>query len=126
MPELPEVQTVVVTLQPKLQGRRITGVQLARQDIVQPEDADLVSLLTGRIVQSIQRRGKRIIMTLDDSNRFFFHLGMTGGLTVQHADEAVPPHTHLILSLQEPIPGLMKMPEQSSSALCCQGQALLP
>lgn len=101
MPELPEVQTVVTTLKPRLQGRRIAAVRLARRDIVQPEDVDLPALLSGRTVRSVDRRGKRIVITLDDSNRFFIHLGMTGRLTACEASEPVPPHTHLTLELED-------------------------
>lgn len=95
MPELPEVQTVVTTLRPKLLGRRVRAVYLHRRDIVQPPDADLVRDLTGRVVRSIGRRGKRIIFVLDDDARFFIHLGMTGRLVIASAQAAAPAHTHL-------------------------------
>src|SRR5690242_1880268 len=99
MPELPEVQTIVTTLRPRLLGRIIAEVQLARQDIVQPPDADLRALLQGRSVRDIMRRGKRIIIALDNGHRFFIHLGMTGRLTIEASTEPVMPHTHLILAL---------------------------
>ncbi|MDB5358697.1 MAG: formamidopyrimidine-DNA glycosylase [Phycisphaerales bacterium] len=99
MPELPEVQTVVATLRPRLVGRRLAAVRLIRQDIVEPAGTDLPALLTGRSVRAIDRRGKRIIITLDDGNRFFIHLGMTGQLTVVDAATAVQPHTHLLVDL---------------------------
>ena len=73
MPELPEVQTVVVTVRPKLMGRRILRVTLTREDIVQPAGTDLPSLLNGRSFTEIARRGKRIVVTLDNGNRFFIH-----------------------------------------------------
>lgn len=95
MPELPEVQTVVTTLRPRLLGRKIRAVHLHRLDIVQPPDADLVSGLTGRVVRHIERRGKRIIFILDDDARFFIHLGMTGRLVIAPASAKSPPHTHL-------------------------------
>jgi formamidopyrimidine-DNA glycosylase len=99
MPELPEVQTVVATLRPRLVGRRLAAVRLIRQDIVEPAGTDLPALLTGRSVRAIDRRGKRIIITLDDGNRFFIHLGMTGQLTVVDAATTVQPHTHLLVDL---------------------------
>ena len=95
MPELPEVQTVVATLRPRLVGRKIRSVTLSRQDIVTPAGHDLVTCLTGRTIRDIARRGKRIVFTLDDANRFYIHLGMTGQLTVVDATTAVAPHTHL-------------------------------
>ncbi|MDB5289634.1 MAG: formamidopyrimidine-DNA glycosylase [Phycisphaerales bacterium] len=99
MPELPEVETVVTTLRPRLIGRRIASVRLARQDILTPTDIDLPALLTGRSVEQIQRRGKRIVLTLDDGNRFYIHLGMTGQLTMADPAAEVLPHTHLVVDL---------------------------
>lgn len=101
MPELPEVQTVVSTIRPKLVGRRILHVALARTDIVQPPGTDLPRLLDSRAFADVARRGKRIIVTLDNANRFFIHLGMTGRLTVCERGEPVLPHTHLTVELDE-------------------------
>ena len=99
MPELPEVQTVVTTLAPRVVGRTIRAVTRLRPDIVTPAGADLASALAARRVESIARRGKRIVFTLDDANRFYIHLGMTGQLTVATADTPLPGHTHLELDL---------------------------
>ena len=100
MPELPEVQTVVDTLKKRLLGAKITATRLSRRDVLDPPDADLPALLMGRFVRSIDRRGKRIIFTLDDTNRFFIHLGMSGRLSVNSAADPVVAHTHLILDVQ--------------------------
>src|SRR5438132_2407202 len=99
MPELPEGQTVVNTLTARLLGARICAVGLNRQDIVAPLGTDLVAYLTDRTIAAIDRRGKRIVFTLDDGNRFFIHLGMTGRLTIESPDGPVQKHTHLILEL---------------------------
>ena len=95
MPELPEVQTVVTTLRPRIIGRTIRSVTLSRTDIVTPAGFDLVTRLTGRTITQVARRGKRIVFTLDDANRFYIHLGMTGQLTVAKAASPPAPHTHL-------------------------------
>jgi formamidopyrimidine-DNA glycosylase len=97
MPELPEVQTVVTTLRPRLTGAKITAVHLNRTDILSPADTDLAPLLTGRSITSIDRRAKRIVFTLDDGNRFYIHLGMTGQLTVEPPDAPLKNHTHFVL-----------------------------
>lgn len=99
MPELPEVQTVVTTLAPKLVGRRIKSVVHVRGDIVDPQTCDLLGCLTGRKIKSLHRRAKRIIFTLDDGNAFYIHLGMTGRLSVDPPNEVIQPHTHLVVHL---------------------------
>lgn len=97
MPELPEVETVVRTLRPKLLGRKINGVDLRRPDILRPAGFDLPGELSGRVIRSIDRRGKRIIFGLDNANRFYVHLGMSGQLMVERPEVAVRNHTHLII-----------------------------
>lgn len=101
MPELPEVQTVVNTLRPKLLGRKIVRVQLNRQDIVSPSDIDLSKLLTGRSITDIVRRGKRIVFTLDTHERFYVHLGMSGRLGMHSSDQPLARHTHLIIGFKD-------------------------
>lgn len=101
MPELPEVQTVVNTISPELTGRRITGVDLRRSDIVDPADIDLASLLNGRKIARIWRRAKRIMFELADGNRFYIHLGMSGQLKLADADKPIIKHTHLILTFDQ-------------------------
>ena len=99
MPELPEVQTVVTTLRPKVQGRAIRAVVWVRPDIVTPLGLDLAARVCGKSVRSVERRGKRIVFTLDDGNRFYIHLGMTGRLSVDAPDAPLAAHTHLELDL---------------------------
>lgn len=101
MPELPEVQTVVTTLRPRLLGRRISRVSLGRTDILTPPDADLPRLLAGRTFTDVHRRAKRIMFTLDDGSAWYIHLGMTGRLTLDPRDADLPPHTHLLLDLAD-------------------------
>src|SRR5882724_11165867 len=99
MPELPEVQTVVNTLLPRLLKRQIVRVAHLRSDIVSPKAFDLTVHLTNRTVNDIHRRAKRIVFTLDDGNRFYIHLGMTGRLTIEEGVAQRLPHTHLTLEL---------------------------
>jgi formamidopyrimidine-DNA glycosylase len=100
MPELPEVQTIVQTLA-KLAGRWIDAVRVNRQDVIRPAQFDLAAHLVGRTISQISRRGKRIIFLLDDGNRFFIHLGMSGQLMLQNPDAPIQPHTHVIVELQQ-------------------------
>src|SRR5262245_7743879 len=99
MPELPEVQTVVTTLAPRVVGRRIIRVVHARGDMITPSGFDLPAALRNRTVSALTRRGKRIVFQMDDANAFFVHLGMTGRLSVDAADTPLEPHTHLVFEL---------------------------
>jgi formamidopyrimidine-DNA glycosylase len=97
MPELPEVQTVVNTLAPRIVGQRISRVEVVRADVIRPAEIDLARRVTDRSVTAIVRRGKRIVVTIDSDDVFYFHLGMTGRLTVEQPAQPIAKHTHLVL-----------------------------
>lgn len=99
MPELPEVQTVVDTLSRRVVGATITRVDLARGDIVTPAGCDLCAALAGRRIVGVTRRAKRIVIELDDGNRFYVHLGMSGRLTVEPHRSPRAKHTHCVIEL---------------------------
>src|SRR5689334_2250678 len=101
MPELPEVQTVVSTLRPRISGVRVKRVRLHRADIVSPAGTDLAPLLEGRAITGVERRAKRIVFTVDGCDQFYVHLGMTGQLTVEAATAPVRTHTHLVVELEK-------------------------
>ena len=101
MPELPEVQTVVDTLRPAVVGRTVMGVDARRPDIVVPAAADLARGIVGRTIVDVTRRAKRIVFRLDDGNRFYVHLGMTGRLTLDPPGAPLLPHTHVVWTLDD-------------------------
>ena len=98
MPELPEVETVVRTLRPRLVGATVSCVTLFRRDIVKSLAIDVPQQLVGRSFQGVLRRGKKILLLLDHGT-VCIHLGMSGQLTLEHPDAPLRPHTHLVLSL---------------------------
>jgi formamidopyrimidine-DNA glycosylase len=99
MPELPEVETIVRSLHPKAVGRTIDAVRVLRPDIIQPANLDLALKIKSRTIVHLHRRGKKIVFELDDANRFYIHLGMSGRLTIDPPDSPIRPHTHLILQI---------------------------
>jgi formamidopyrimidine-DNA glycosylase len=81
MPELPEVETIVSDLRPQVQGRQITGVRSLSPEIWElPADVDGCSLILGTRVVAVQRRGKLIVIGLDNGWHLLIHLRMTGQL----------------------------------------------
>jgi len=98
MPELPEVETVCRGLADRLLGRRFTHVDVRRPDLRIPFPTDLAARLKGRRIESIGRRGKYILIHLDDAQVVIAHLGMSGRMIF---GEWAPqgPHDHLVLSI---------------------------
>ncbi len=101
MPELPEVETVVRDLRPLLVGRRIRSVWVGRPALRTPWKAAWNKRLVGRQVGTVRRRGKWIVLELDDGQRLVVHLGMTGQLTATPAGAPVEGHTHRIFDLDD-------------------------
>jgi formamidopyrimidine-DNA glycosylase len=99
VPELPEVETVVRDLRPLLVGGRLAGVRVSRLALRKKWQPGWKGRLNGRRVDVIHRRGKWIIIVLDDGGHLVVHLGMTGQLTVVPAGTALAPHTHLVFPL---------------------------
>ena len=99
MPELPEVETVVRELRPRLVGRRLTQVQVGSKPLRRQWSAAWETALAGKFVKEVWRRGKWIVLQLDNGLHLVFHLGMTGQLTVKPAKEPAEPHTHMIIRL---------------------------
>ena len=91
MPELPEVETVRRTLAPHLMGRTIVGVEVGTYlPVIGPRSPEeLAGLLTGRAIGRVHRRGKYLLIDLDDRSGVIVHLRMTGALSV--VDRDTPP-----------------------------------
>jgi formamidopyrimidine-DNA glycosylase len=101
VPELPEVETVVRDLRPALVGRRLIGVRAGRERLRKPWVKSWGPLLSGRCVEEIRRRGKWIVIGLDEGLSLVVHLGMTGQLTAVPGETPVADHTHLVFDLDD-------------------------
>jgi formamidopyrimidine-DNA glycosylase len=91
MPELPEVETVVRTLAPRVVGRHIVELRvLSRRVVPRP-----ISRAVGGTIRAVRRLGKHILFELD-RGILDIHLGMTGALV---AGGEPGPHTRAWLRL---------------------------
>ena len=97
MPELPEVETVVRSLAPHLVGRRIVGASFTSKFVTPGDRKKLASRVAGRTVLKLERRGKFILITLDEG-LLVVHLGMTGKLLI---NGAAGEHTYGVFHLDQ-------------------------
>jgi len=90
MPELPEVETIVRQLRPRLVGRRLLRVEVRwARSIARPSVRKFCDGLAGRRIDALRRRGKFFVLDLDDGCALVGHLRMTGRLVVgRRPDEA--------------------------------------
>ncbi len=77
MPELPEVETIRRQLEPRLVGRTITEADSHWSDKFTPAVAAI-----GHSILSCSRRGKFLLVGLDNEQDLIIHLGMTGVLRI--------------------------------------------
>ncbi len=83
MPELPEVETICRQLEPELVGRRIESVEILDPRWSRPDaPAKVARRLGGRTIDSVGRRGKYILVGLDDGATLVMHLRMTGNVVI--------------------------------------------
>jgi formamidopyrimidine-DNA glycosylase len=97
MPELPEVETIVRELSPRLQGRHIVTAEILNSRIVRHSRSDLSDVLAGRRIEQVGRHGKFIVVRLD-LGYLTVHLGMTGQLLF---NAARTPYTRAVLQLDD-------------------------
>src|SRR6185312_4511292 len=91
MPELPEVETVRLGLEPVLRGRRFVHVEQRRPDLRFPLPERFAERLAGRTVERLERRAKYILVHLDQGEVLAVHLGMTGRFSVSSASPRTSP-----------------------------------
>ncbi|MCZ2154466.1 MAG: bifunctional DNA-formamidopyrimidine glycosylase/DNA-(apurinic or apyrimidinic site) lyase [Bryobacterales bacterium] len=85
MPELPEVETVVRSLIPRLKGATIERVAMSDSRVFRNGQADLEARLPGSRILSVRRFGKNILFDLEPA-LLRIHLGMTGRLLFDPVD----------------------------------------
>jgi formamidopyrimidine-DNA glycosylase len=94
VPELPEVETTRRGIAPHVIGRRITAVTVRNPRLRYPVTGRLASLLTGREVAAVERRGKYLWLSCGDG-ALILHLGMSGSLCVVPDARPVRKHDHV-------------------------------
>jgi formamidopyrimidine-DNA glycosylase len=90
MPELPEVESLRLSLVPYIVGQKILNVEVLHTKIVSGRGtkrvgsdeakSKFVSSISGRKITSLSRRAKNIIINLDNDAVIVVHLKMTGQL----------------------------------------------
>ena len=104
MPELPEVETVRSQLQPQLAGRRIMQSWARLPRITQPSIEGFIAATQGQTILEARRRAKQLYFPLESGSNLLIHLGMTGRLHVENAQQdfdaaSLHKHIHAVLRL---------------------------
>jgi formamidopyrimidine-DNA glycosylase len=101
MPELPEVETIVRCLRPRLIGRRIEALRVLFPPLLRFNGDSPLTPSKGTQLIGLRRRGKMILMDFSDGRSLLFHLKMTGQLFLCLTKIPVDRHTRLVMSFQK-------------------------
>ncbi len=80
MPELPEVQTIVNDLEKKVVGLTIVDVWSDYKQAVRPNFSKFKKGIVGQKIISTDRKGKHLVIHLDNNHSIVIHLKMIGHL----------------------------------------------
>jgi formamidopyrimidine-DNA glycosylase len=86
MPELPEVETTRRAIEPVLIGNTFTNIDVLRPNMTL-FDPSFGDRLRGKAVQSVVRKGKYLILQLNDPHVLILHLKMSGRLGLRKPDD---------------------------------------
>ena len=88
MPELPEVETIKRQLTRKISGKKIIEVIITRKKLIKEiPPQTFPSKVEGKSIKEVSRRGKVIIVKLEDKLFLIFHLRISGWLILSEKIE---------------------------------------
>ena len=83
MPELPEVETIVRDLRPRLAGRKLTTPRLHHRDVLRRVSPHrLIRTLDRNRITAVERRAKHVVLLLASGHRLVIQPRMTGNLLI--------------------------------------------
>ncbi|NWG85929.1 MAG: bifunctional DNA-formamidopyrimidine glycosylase/DNA-(apurinic or apyrimidinic site) lyase [Hydrogenophilaceae bacterium] len=125
MPELPEVETVRRGLMPHIVGHRLRGARVRHPQLRWPVPAKLDSLIKGQRIGALERRGKYLILQLENGG-LLLHLGMSGSLRLVDAGTPPEKHDHVDLLLDSGQALRLRDPRRFGAVLWCEEPASHP
>jgi len=100
MPELPEVETVVRTLEKQIKNKKIEAIDIYYPNIIEGDIDSFKKSLIGQHFNKFLRRGKFLLFELDDYT-LVAHLRMEGKFFIYKEKTEKSKHTHIIFKLSD-------------------------
>ncbi|PYP58973.1 MAG: hypothetical protein DMD40_04070 [Gemmatimonadetes bacterium] len=83
MPELPEVETIVREIAPRLEGSLVARAELRKSDVLREVSKPrLINTLRGNTIEQVYRRAKHVVFRLSSGHRMIIQPRMTGSVIV--------------------------------------------
>ena len=102
MPELPEVELVAKSLDKLVKGRQIITAELLREKL-SPDNSpsEFAEKLKNSTINFVHRRGKHVLIDLNNYKTLLVHLRMTGRFMLLPTDQENPKHSHAIFYFED-------------------------
>ena len=102
MPEMPEVEIIRRYLDKQTAGKKIMDLDIRLPRMIKwPDTEGFRAMVTGQTIKGMNRRGKYLLMELDNGNEVVFHLRMTGRLVFEPTGKTTDSHARVIFHLQD-------------------------
>jgi formamidopyrimidine-DNA glycosylase len=101
MPELPEVETIARSLEPRIIGRAISGIELLYRPLLRGRGKKTLETLRGRRVSRVRRRGKMLLVECEGRWTLVFHLKMTGQFLFAAEGSPRDKHVRLVIRFED-------------------------
>jgi formamidopyrimidine-DNA glycosylase len=101
MPELPEVETIARSLEPRVKGRAIAGIDLLYRPLLRTGGRTPLEALRGRRVLRVRRRGKMLLVECEGARTLVFHLKMTGQFLFAAPGAPRDKHVRLVIRFED-------------------------
>ncbi len=120
MPELPEVECTRRRIQRQVEGRTIARFTASWARQVQPSIRTARRWLTDRLILRLTRRGKYLVIHLDNQTYLLVHLGMSGRLETSRDPAYQPAHLRAQWLLSDQNRLLFCDARKFGRIVCCQ------
>jgi formamidopyrimidine-DNA glycosylase len=100
LPELPEVETTRRGISPILSGSRVRDVIIRQKKLRWPIPASLRKCLPGNSIDSVDRRGKYLLLACK-TGTLIIHLGMSGSLRFVKEGTVPQKHDHVDIVMND-------------------------
>ncbi len=105
--ELPEVEVVRRDLEKDVVGRKVSDAEVRpsknamRAIRRHGKRREFTDRLVGRKFTKVERRGKYVLLHLDNAEVLVVHFGMSGQFVRGNKRVPLPPHTHVVITFQQ-------------------------
>jgi len=96
MPELPEVETIRLALQPRIENKVIKSFSQSNKNLrinISPQRSGLAKKIINKKIKAVARRGKNMLWFLD-RGILLIHLGMSGKIFWRDKNSITAKHQH--------------------------------